>query len=98
MTMKAYTVGMMTLALSGCQTVETAQMTGTRLVETEKGRQEVATFVTPEEYERMTPAERERVNASIGVEATVARWGAKPAQSPERVSEKDLDEAMSGAK
>jgi hypothetical protein len=45
----------------------------------------------------MTPAERERLNASVGVSATVASWGNSKPQLKD-FSTKDLDEARKNAK
>lgn len=52
----------------------------------------MTTYVTPEEYEKMTPAERERLHASVGAQVS-ASWGGKPAAQP--VAAQDLDKAMS---
>jgi hypothetical protein len=78
------------------QTLAVKQQSGTELTTTDKGWQ-ATTYVTPEEYDKMTPAERERLNASVGVSATVATWGNSKPQSKD-VSTKDLDQAKKDAK
>ena len=84
------------VALTGCRGVELSPREGTELETTSDGDLELKTYVTQEEYERMTPAERERVNASVGVDATVARWGSHT-KEPEAVPTGDLDKAMKNA-
>jgi len=64
------------------------QLSGTELTPSGKA----TTHVTPEEYEKMTPAERDRLNASVGVSATVATWGSTNPQ-PQEVSAQELEKA-----
>ena len=61
------------LACVGCQDVRTVQKTGTEFT-----GDRLVTYVTPGEYDRMTPAERERINACVGVETNVLSWGKQP--------------------
>ena len=92
--LRCLTIGV--LLLTGCHSVKFKQQSGTELTTTDKGWQ-ATTYVTPEEYDKMTPAERERLHASVGVSATVASWGKGKAQ-PKDVSTKDLDQARKDAK
>ena len=69
---------------------------GTEFTDTGQGLK-ATTYVTPEQYENMTPAERERLNASVGVSATVATWG-KTNPQPQEVSTQDLDKAQKAFK
>lgn len=62
------------LVCVSCQNVRTVQKTGTEFT---SGR--FVTHVIPEEYDRMTPEERPRINACVGVETTALSWGKQPA-------------------
>ena len=84
------------LLLAGCASLKFTQQTGTEFTDTGKGLK-ATTYVTPEQYENMTPAERERLNASVGVSATVATWG-KTNPQPQEVSTQDLDKAQKAFK
>lgn len=81
------------LLLAGCTPVKFQQQTGTEFTPTGKA----TTYVTPEQYDKMTPAERERLNASVGVSATVATWSNTNPQ-PQEVSTQDLDKAQKASK
>ncbi|PTY04949.1 hypothetical protein DB347_19860 [Opitutaceae bacterium EW11] len=82
-----------TLAFAGCQGVKVSQKTGSDVSQND-GKSSYVTYVTPEEYQRMTPAERERTHATVGVEASARLWGKEPSEA---VSSSDLDKAMSNA-
>jgi hypothetical protein len=84
------------LLLAGCTSLKFQQKAGTEFTDTGKGLK-ATTYVTPEQYENMTPAERERLNASVGVSATVATWG-KTDPQPQEVSTQDLDKAQKASK
>ena len=92
--LRCLTVG--ALLLAGCHSIKFKQQSGTELTSTDNGWK-ATTYVTPEEYDKMTPAERERLNASVGVSATVASWGNSKPQSRD-ISTKDLDQAKKDAK
>jgi hypothetical protein len=79
------------LVCVGCQDVHTVQKTGTEF----SGGSRAVTYVTPGEYDRMTPAERERINAGVGVETTVVNWGKQP---PRDLTFEELPQAKQGAK
>ena len=57
-----------------------------------EGRTELVTYVSPEDFERMTEAERKRLNARVGVTATVGTWGAQ--KRTETLSTADLEKAL----
>jgi hypothetical protein len=61
------------LVCTGCQDVHTVQKTGMEFT-----GDRLVTYVTPDEYDEMTPAERKRINACIGVETTGLSWGKQP--------------------
>ena len=64
-------------ALAGCQHLQTSQMSGTELGTGANGRSTAVTYVTPEEYARMTPEDRQRLHAQVGVQVSVPLWGSK---------------------
>ncbi len=69
-----FLLALLLLFTSGCThtfVVESNPVTGTELVEDENGRMRLVTYVTNEEYERMTPEERRRGNYAIGVSSSV---------------------------
>lgn len=83
------------LGLGSCRSPEVAQQTGTDFVTDQAGSRPV-TYVTPEEYDHMTEAERQRLNASVGVEA---RWATgKRDARPQPISASELDEAQKAAR
>jgi hypothetical protein len=55
------------------------------------GRSKLVTYVTPEEYDRMTPEERQRLHATVGVSASFPLPGSKAPS--EAISEEDLKKA-----
>lgn len=75
------------LALTGCHL---SQASGTGFTTDEHGRTKMVTFVSPEEYDRMTPDERARLNATVGVQGSMRIWGSEPSQP---VSKSTLDRA-----
>ena len=77
------------LAAAGCKSAKVSQATGSDFV-TDAGRLQAVTYVTPEEFNRMTEEERARLHASIG--ARVEWTTDKP--KPEAVKISDLDKAM----
>jgi hypothetical protein len=72
------------LALAGCQSTRLEPKTGTELTTDGSGRSTLTTYVSEEEYQRMTPDERERLHAAVGASATqtLARWGSNDAAQP----------------
>jgi hypothetical protein len=77
--------------LQGCKSPTVAQLSGTEFSANQSDRPK--TYVTPEEYDRMTDAERKRLNASVGVSATVATWGKDKATAGKDLTEKEVGEA-----
>jgi hypothetical protein len=55
---------------AGCQNVQVSQKRGTIFETNADGKHEALTYVSPEEYQRMTPEERDRLNARVGVTAS----------------------------
>ena len=88
----AFTV-ILAVALSGCASREEKGMTGTELNTDDKGKSKLVTYVTPEEYERMTPEEREHLHAAVGASVSVPLGGHRAASEP--ISERDLEKAYS---
>lgn len=81
------------IALAGCVSREEKQLTGTEINTDENGRSKVVTYVTPEEYERMTPEERQHMHAAVGASVSVPLGGSKaPSQA---ISDRELDKAYS---
>jgi hypothetical protein len=77
------------LAGGGCRSAKVSQATGSEFV-WDAGKTRAVTYVTPEEYERMTDEERARLNASMGAKV---EWSTGK-QKSEPVKTSDLDEAM----
>ncbi len=95
-TMRLTTLGLLSLLallVSGCRSVQTQQKTGTAFEQDSTGRTKPVTYVTPEEYDRMTPEERVHQQVSVGVGVEV---GGRKKSEP--VSDQDLAKAMSNRK
>lgn len=82
--------------VSGCQNTEVNQKAGTTLRNDGSGGYEVVTYVSPEEYERLTPEERRRLNADIGVKVRT-RLSGKDRSKPRDVTQAEVDRAMKEA-
>jgi hypothetical protein len=80
---------------TACHSVQPRQKSGTEFQADENGHTKGVTYVTPEEYDRMTPEERQRQQVAVGVEVS-GQLGGKPKSEP--VSEDDLAKAMPGKK
>jgi hypothetical protein len=78
-----------------CHSVQPRQKSGTEFQADKNGHTKGVTYVTPEEYDRMTPEERHRQQVDVGVEVS-GQLGGKPRSEP--VSEDDLAKAMSEKK
>lgn len=78
---------------AGCQAPQLKQKAGTEFQPDGKA----TTYVSPEEYAKMTDEERNRLHASVGVSATVARWGsdATPAKD---LTPRELEQAAKDPK
>jgi hypothetical protein len=74
--------------LAGCMT-EGEQLSGSQMTSDANGKSSYVTYVTPEEYQRMTPDERNRLNATVG---TTAPLFPQRKKQSERVSDEKLDE------
>jgi hypothetical protein len=61
------------LVLAGCSTARTADLHGTKFQPDAKGRIRATTYVSQEEFDRMTPEERERLHAAVGTSSTLGR-------------------------
>ncbi len=79
------------IALAGCKSTRAKPLTGSEVVQDADGRSKLVTYVTPEEYERMTPQERQRLHAQTGVSVSVPLPGSKAPSEP--ISEDDLKKA-----
>jgi hypothetical protein len=73
---------------AACRSPQVAQLRGTDW-KTDTDQERPVTYVSPEEYDRMSESERRRLNASMGFEA---RWSPKKPEG-EAVSAADLDRA-----
>jgi len=90
--MKKYMIiSCLVLALAGCKSMRTKQMTGSDVVQDSDGKSKFVTYVTPEEYDRMTDEERKRLRATVGVSASVPLPGSKAPS--EAISEEDFKKA-----
>lgn len=79
--------------LAGCRHFEAGQKSGTELGTDARGRSAPVTYVTPEDYARMTPAERLRLNAQVGVQFTVPLSGG-PQAKPRYLTDEEVREAL----
>lgn len=82
---------LLVLVVAGCKSTRTKQMSGSELVSDSDGRSKFVTYVSPEEYDRMTPEERQRLHATMGVSATLPLPGSKAPS--EAISEEDFKKA-----
>lgn len=82
-------------ALTSCHNVHEERMSGTELTTDANGRRELVTYVSQEEFERMSPAERQRLHASVGASVSVPWGGSNGRRDP--LSQEKLDKAMKGA-
>src|SRR3954453_11489102 len=82
---------MLAVSVAGCASREEKQLTGSELNNDKDGRSKVVTYVTPEEYERMTPEERQHMHAAGGASVSVPLGGRKAPSEP--ISQRDLDKA-----
>ncbi len=76
--------GCVLLALNGCQSTRLEPKPGTELTTDGTGHSTLNTYVSEEEYQRMTPEERQRLHAAVGATATqtFARWGTNDSAQP----------------
>jgi uncharacterized protein YidB (DUF937 family) len=88
-------LALVALLTAGCQSLQPRQKSGTEFTTDGKGRATATTYVSPEEYDRMTPEERRQQQVGMGVEVSAQLSGAKKS---EPVSEDDLTKAMAGNK
>ena len=88
---KFIVVSFLVVAFAGCKSPQQKQLTGTELVQDGDGHSKLVTYVTPEEYERMTPEERQRLHAAIGASVSVPLPGSKAPSEP--ISEDDFKKA-----
>ena len=82
------------LLVSGCASLpvaETEVLSGTELVANDDGSFDMVTYVTPEEYDRMTPRERERMKVGMGVSKTFT-W--KLGKKKKETKEKSVTEVL----
>lgn len=77
------------LAMVGCST-SNKQMTGTQ-PQWQDGHLKLVTYVTLEDYQRMSPAERDRLNATVGYMTIMP---ASKAQSAQPISGDELRAAL----
>ncbi len=84
-------ISLLLITLAGCKSTRENQLTGSELVQDADGRSKYVTYVTPEEFERMTPEERQRLHAGMGASVSVPLPGSKTPSEP--ISEKDLEKA-----
>jgi hypothetical protein len=91
MTKHAFVVLMLVIA-AGCSSTRATQMMGTQLSQADGDRQKLVTYVTPEEFDKMTPEERQRLHAEVGVSVSVPIGGGKAPSKP--ISEEDLRKAV----
>ena len=82
--------------LAGCQHPQASQKVGADYINTSKDKSELVTYVTPEEYDRMSPEDRQRLHATMGADVTLAQWGGKKPTEP--ISREDYDAAMKNAR
>jgi hypothetical protein len=76
------------LLAAGCMT-QGEQLTGSEMTTGANDRSQFVTYVSMEEFQRMTPEERDRLNATVGTSSTLIPSREK---SSKRVSEEDLQE------
>jgi len=88
---KSAILPLLVLTIAGCKSTQTKQMTGSQVVQDRDGHSKFVTYVTPEEYDRMTEDERKRLNATVGVSASIPLPGSKAPS--EAISEKDFKKA-----
>jgi hypothetical protein len=81
---------------ASCSGVRTQQLRGTEFGTDENGRSKASTYVSPAEYERMTEAERARLNATVGV--GVSKTLGKSSGTPRDLSSDELDRATKGGR
>jgi hypothetical protein len=79
--------------LAGCRHLQTSQMSGTELGSDASGRSTAVTYVTPEEYARMTPAERQRLHAQVGVQVSMPLFGNQPVKGRD-LTEDEVKQAL----
>lgn len=77
---------------ASCSGVRTGQMRGTELGTDANGNTRLTTYVSPEEYERMTEAERERLNASVG--ASFSKSFGSSSESSRPLTSEELDKSL----
>lgn len=82
---------LLVLVVAGCKSTRTKQMSGSEMVQDGNGHSKFVTYVTPEEYDRMTPEERQRLRATVGVSASLPLPGSKAPS--EAISEEDFKKA-----
>lgn len=86
-----------TMVLQGCHLQQPTQLSGSSVQTSGRGNTDVVTYVTAEEYERMTPQERQRLNAQMGASVS-ATLGSRPTPTRRSLSPSELDKAMAEAK
>lgn len=72
------------------------QVSGSALVQDSNGRSKFVTYVSPQEYDRMTPEERDRLHATVGVSTSIPLPGRKG--PPETIPEEEFKKASSEEK
>jgi uncharacterized protein YcfL len=82
---------LLAIGVAGCQSTQEKQLAGTELVQDADGHAKLVTYVTPEEYERMTPEERQRLHAAVGASVSVPLPGSKAPSKA--ISEEDFKQA-----
>jgi hypothetical protein len=83
----------LTASLAGCQHVRTSQKAGTEYVTDSDGHTRAVTYVTPDAYDKMTPEERRRLNATVGAEVSLPLFGGKQEKKRD-LTEEELRDAL----
>jgi hypothetical protein len=88
---KSFIIALLLVVIAGCRSTQSKQLTGSDFVYDKDGHSKVVSYVTPEELERMTPEERQRLHAATGVTVSAPLPGSKAPSEP--ISEDDLKKA-----
>ncbi len=90
--MRKYLIALLlVIAIGGCKSTQETQLAGTVYEQDGNGRSKLVTYVSPEEYERMTPEERDHLHAEVGASVSVPLSGSKAKSEP--ISEDDFKNA-----
>lgn len=81
-------------SMTGCSHVQTAQKSGSEFVSNGGESPRFVTYVSQEEYERMTVEERRRTNAQVGAEIRIPLNGASDAKP---ITREQFDKTMADA-